>query len=624
MKLKLVIKFIAVTLLFLSTMVLLAQSDSSATRIHVEYSDIAEGMNLDSVEYRRLIGDVILKQDSTTIFCDTAMFDILNNEVIADGHVIITHGDSIEIFSDSLFYDGNTRQADLVGDVVLDNNGKKLFTEIMHYDMEKKIASYHSGALLVQDSAQLQSRHGYYYIDNDEIYFKDSVVIINPNMELHTDTLKYNTKINRATFLGPTRITQGDSKIYCESGYYDLEKESAFFTLNPQYIQGEKKVTADEIQYFGNKNEVILKGNAKYTENDKIASADLIRYDEKSDITYLLGRASYQDGKQNVTGEEIIYDAKNDILTTSGRSRVIDEDHILLADDIKYDKKTNLGTASGNVIWEDTISQIIIKTDELLYDKSNDYVKAIGERPLLISLIDGDSLYMTADTFLIIQDTFSLDSSKTKSKLLLGFNNVKVYKSDLQAICDSLVYSELDSMFFFYKNPIIWSDTSQFKGDTIQMTMKNKQLSNIFLSKKAFIINSSDEQFFNQISGRDINAQFVKNQLDSIFVIGNAQSIYYLQDEKKAYIAANKIICSEMHMDFGNNQILEIKGFPKPKASLVPMAKANDLKLAGFSWIVAQRPKSVEDLFKNSKKEEKDTTETDLNKDILIKEEKNE
>ena len=160
-------------------------------------------------------------------------------------------------------------------------------------------------------------------------------------------------------------------------------------------------------------------------------------------------------------------------------------------------------------------------------------------------------------------------------------------------------YDVPDSMFYFYKNPIIWSDTSQFSADSIRMSMKDSQLDKIYLKQKAFILNSPDNVFFNQIKGKEITAHFIEKELRKMDVEGNAESVYFAMDEKDGYIGANKTVCSEMQLFFGSNQVDRIKFFNAPQAKLTPMTEVvgSKFKLDGYNWVEPpKRPISKKDL----------------------------
>lgn len=569
-------------------------------KVVVDHSDLGEYIQADAREIQYLKGNVELRQGNVYMYCDTAVIE--SNNVNARGEIIIQQGDSLNIFADSLSFKGNEKIADLFGDVVMVNNDQKLFTERLNYDMNTKIAKYFTGATLTDGDRQLTSKKGYYYVDSDVAFFKDSVMIVDPEFELRTDTLKFDTKTKVATFLAPTLITQGESKIYCESGFYDTEQGVAEFTKNAQYQKAEQKATADIIRYDGTKKEVTLTGNALFIDGTKQATADQIRYDEANDITYLEGNAHFQDGDQDIKSDVIKYDAKADVFTTDGRSKIVDQAQILEADRVDYDSEGGMGRAFGNVVWVDTTSNIRIECEQADYNKETDYLMATGGRPFMTALIDLDTFYMTSDT--LVSERKSEDDS---TRILYAYRDVRILKSDLQAICDSLVYSAADSIFEFYENPIIWSDTSQFSADTVRMRLDSGKIDKILMNQNAFIINTTDEFYYNQIKGKDITAFFEENELRRMHVEGNAESVYYAQDDYRAYIGVNKTVCSEMLLYFGNNKVDRIKFMTAPKGSMLPMGQTNHntLRMPGFRWETERRPRTLDDLFKTIDKKEK-------------------
>jgi hypothetical protein len=215
---------------------------------------------------------------------------------------------------------------------------------------------------------------------------------------------------------------------------------------------------------------------------------------------------------------------------------------------------------------------------------------------MMKSLVDRDTLYMAADTL----TSFKPDSA-SDVRLLLAHRDVRIFKSDLQAVCDSLTFSSADSIFWFYKIqnlPLIWSDTSQFSGDTIRMLLKNSKLDRIWLRQNALVVNSEDGLLFNQIKGRNTTAFFRDDEVREMLVEGNAQAIYYALDDSRAYIGLNETACSEMRLYFGDNQVEGIKFYQEPTGKFVPMKKAGkeQKKLDGFFWERTRRPRSVEGL----------------------------
>ena len=161
-----------------------------------------------------------------------------------------------------------------------------------------------------------------------------------------------------------------------------------------------------------------------------------------------------------------------------------------------------------------------------------------------------------------------------------------------------MAYIQKDSVLRMFRDPIVWSDTAQLSGDTIRVLMRERKIDKVFLDQNAFIINSRDEHFFNEIKGRHVTAFFELDSLRRIFVEGNAESLYYVTDDRNAYVSVNKLECSEMLIYLLRNKIDRIKFFKKPKGNMIPMKQADHdgLKLKGFKWQTARRPKDKDDL----------------------------
>ncbi len=575
------------------------QDTVKRSNVDVDHADVFEYIQKKDTVIQKLEGNVELRQDSIYMYCDTA---VIRNRihVVANGHVIIQQNDTVSVFADSARYDGLLRVAELYGEVVLVNGEQKLFTDRLTYDLNEKLATYSNGATLVLDSTQLTSKKGYYYTQEKQIYFKDSVIVVNPDFNLRSDTLGFNTETKVVTFLGPTLISSDSTRIYTEDGFYDTENKYAEFTKNAQYLKGEQQATADTISYDGEKDIYSLEGDASFVDGERRATANEIRYDEAKDKTFLTGNARYQDEKQNIVADEITYDAVREVYSTRGRSVISDPPQILMADQVDYSEEKGMGIATGNVIWRDTSAELTIVCEHADYDRKTDYLKASGGRggrPLLITNIDGDSLFMASDTLLAVrEDSVASDSARQ----LQAFYDVRIFKSNMQAICDSLTYSTTDSIFRLFHDPIVWSDTSQFTADTVLMQLADGRIDTIFMRNNGLIINSPDEVFFNQIKGKNITAFFKENELRRMSVVGNAESIYYARDEEGGYIGVNKTICSEMMLYFGDNQVDKIKFFTQPQAEMLPMQQANHdaLRMPGFFWEKKRRPMRIDDLFK--------------------------
>lgn len=579
-----------------------AQSQGQGKTILIDFARQFQFLQEKGGVVQKLTGDVQIHQDSVFLYADSAT--ILNDSlVLASGRIIIQQADTAVVFADSLVYNAISREADLFGNVVLVNGEQRLFTDKLHYNLNNKVATYLDGALLTQGETRLRSQRGYYFVSQKEVFFREKVEVTNPEFSLKADTLRFNLENSTAYFLGPTLISTGESQVYTQRGYYKTDTRFAEFYQNSQFSKGNQKASADTIRYDGQFNVFTLQGNAWSEEGSRKATGDLIQYDQESDNFFLKGNAFFQDSLQEIQAEEIAYDGTKKTYTTRGRSKISESPMILEADAVDFDEALGMGIATGNVIWRDTSAQLAIVCDTVAIQRETGYLKAYGGkkgRPWLESIMEEDTLFLSADTLISLmvpKDSLNADSSR----ILLAFRDVRIFKSDLQAVCDSLSYQTADSTFTLFNSPFLWSDTTQFSSDTIKVTLKEQRIHQILLSNQAFIINSPDEKFFNQIKGRTITASFEEGEMRVADVNGNAQSVYYARDDAGAYIGVNKTECSDMVMYFADNQIQRIKFLAEPKSKMDPMRQADHetMKMEGFNWdaIKPCRPLGFEALF---------------------------
>uniref|UniRef100_UPI0036F2FAF0 OstA-like protein n=1 Tax=Parapedobacter soli TaxID=416955 RepID=UPI0036F2FAF0 len=194
----------------------------------------------------------------------------------------------------------------------------------------------------------------------------------------------------------------------------------------------------------------------------------------------------------------------------------------------------------------------------------------------------------------------SLANDTTKTRIIKAFYNVRLFKSDLQAVADSVYYGYPDSMMRFFGRPMIWAQGSQMTADTIFMQVRNEQLDNMILLSNAFMVNTQrDSSKYNQVKGRRITGFFTDNALDRMFVDGNAESIYYMIDEKQqVYTNMYNSRSSRIKIVVDSNQIVEFSPIRRIDGKVYPMHLIPQEAeiLNGFVWKPGDRPTSKEDL----------------------------
>ncbi len=484
-----------------------AQSTVNAgeSTIQIDNANSLEYVETPTEKIRKLIGDVQLRQTGMRMTCDSAYLYMDQNNVDAMGHVHIIQGDTLNIYSKRLKYFGNQRKAILNDSVRLVDPNMTITTDQLNYNTKTHLATYLTGGTLKNDSSALTSKHGYYYNDTKDAFFKDDVKLVDPRFTLTADTLQFNTASKISYFLGPTHIVNDSGDImYCEGGFYDTRNDSAFFTKHPSFTKKAQK---------------------------------------------------------------------------------------LLADSINYNAKTKIGIARTNITFTDTSEKMIVLGNYAFYNNRTKYL-LVTKKPVLINILKTDSLYLGCDTMISKTDTVNHYHN------FYAFHHVKIYKSDMQGVCDSLSYSDKDSVFHLYYNPVLWVQTSQLKGDTILMFLHNRHIDHLKLLKNAFVINVADSIHYNQVKGRNMTGYFKDNELDKLHVLGNGESIYFAKTDSGKNVGVNKATCSNMMLYFKDKKVDHIVFLVKPDAVLNPPSslKPEDLKLKDFQWLEKRRPKSKREL----------------------------
>lgn len=552
--------------------------------------------------YQYYYGDVRLLYDSVYFYSDTA--EVTDYLFKSYGDVSIVKGDTLKLFADSLMYYPDTSKAYFYGDedgnVVLENKEHQLFTNYMIYDLERDIAMYTNRGLLITPDAKVKSGRGFFHVNGGYVNFYDAVTVEGKDFDILTDSLRYYRDSKVAEFLAPVVVTQGAKRIYSESGSYNLESDQGDFVGNAQYVEDGKTSTANVIKKDGKAETVSLIGNAKYRSTDEYGEADSIRYDQKTEIVRLMGDALFVDKEGNeVEGDVIEYNKKSEELQVVGRSVFSKPPYIIVAEVLDYSKETGLAIADGAVVWQDTASKYTIYADHVRYREKESHLKAYNDigKPLLESRMnDTDTLHVSGDTLIAYEQILAEADTQ---KVLLAFASVEILmQDDVQAVADSMAYIESEGLLSLYQNPIMWSDSSQFSGDTIDIKLIDDEVEEMNIGGNAVILSTEDLVFFNQIAGTEADTYFREKEVERLDVRGEAKSVYYLLDKVDAYIGANQTSCDRIIFLFENKELSKTHFYTKNEHTLSPMSKVNHegIKVAGFNWSPELRPMTVDDL----------------------------
>jgi lipopolysaccharide export system protein LptA len=220
-------------------------------RIDIENADLYTFDEKIIKNAQRLIGNVQFRHNEALMFCDSAYSYNDSNMFDAFGNVHIVQGDTLHLYGNKMFYNGDLRIARFVGNVKLIDKSITLTTDELEFDLASNIGYYEKKGKIVDTANVLTSIIGRYYSNDNMFFFKDSVVLTNKDFILHSDTLKYNSQTERAFIVGPTTIVgaKDDGIIYSESGWYDTRTNIAELYKGSKIMNKEQILEGDTLFY---------------------------------------------------------------------------------------------------------------------------------------------------------------------------------------------------------------------------------------------------------------------------------------------------------------------------------------------------------------------------------------
>lgn len=171
--------------------------------------------------------NVVFYHEGAFMYCDSAYLYKATNSFEAFSNVRMEQGDTIFVYGDYLYYDGNTQLAQLRKNIRMEDRNATLFTDSLNYDRVQNLGYYFDGGMLVDDQNELTSFWGQYSPESKEALFSDSVKLINPDYTIFSDTLKYNTETKVADILGPSVIRSDSGFIHTKRGWYNTTTDDA-------------------------------------------------------------------------------------------------------------------------------------------------------------------------------------------------------------------------------------------------------------------------------------------------------------------------------------------------------------------------------------------------------------
>ena len=237
---------------------------------------------------------VHLLHDGMDIWSNYALFYKKNNSFKARGDVVVKQGDSIELYSEKLEYDGNRRKIIAKNNVIFKNNNTTLKTQILFHDRDLKEIYFEKGGIIKDSSNTIKSIEGKYFLENSKYEFNKRVNVYNNDSNIKSFKLDYYSDTEKVFFYGPTVITGQDYRIFSENGFYNTKTKNGFFNTKAKIEYSNRTITGDSLIFDDLKKYALGKNNVTIldTINKTIIKGDFAEIFKELDSA-MITRNSY-------------------------------------------------------------------------------------------------------------------------------------------------------------------------------------------------------------------------------------------------------------------------------------------------------------------------------------------
>ncbi|WP_428128853.1 OstA-like protein [Bacteroides sp.] len=480
---------------------------------------------------------------------------------------------------------------------------KRKRVDLLHADEAQADKLLRPDVQVLIGSVKLRHDSMYMYCDSALIYEKTNSVeaFSNVRMEqgdtlfIYGDYLNYNGETQLAMLRENVKLINRKTILTTDSLNYDRLYNLGYYFEGGTLTDEENILTSDWGEYSPATKIAIFNHEVKLANPRFTLYSDTLKYSTDSKIATILGPSNIVNEKNHIYSEKGFYNTAKDQAQLLDRSVLTNEGKKLVADSLFYDRKTGYGEAFNNVVMNDTINKNMLTGDYCFYNELTESALAT-QKAVAIDYSQGDSLFMHADTLKMNSYFVKTDSAYREMK---AYHKVRIFRKDIQGVCDSLLFSSKDSCLRMYHDPIIWNEKQQLLGEEINVYMNDSTIDWAHIINQALTVEQKDSIHYNQISGKEIKAYFQGGEARKIDVIGNVLVIYYPEEKDSTMIGMNTSETSLLNLHLMNRKMEKMVMSPKSNGTLYPMDQipVDKMKLPTFVWFDYIRPQNKEDIF---------------------------
>lgn len=431
----------------------------------------------------------------------------------------------------------------------------------------------------------------YSYTNKNKIdAFSNVHITRGDTLHLYGDFLSYNGNRNFGKVRRNVKLRDPQASLYTDSLNFYSEQNYAYYFEGGKIVNQDKTITSLEGHYYSDQNIAHFKDSVKIADPDYTVYSDTLEYNTEEEVAYFFGPTRIYSDKNYLYCENGWYQTIPNKFFFRKNALYKKEDRIIKGDTLFYDDSLGYGEIRSRAEIVDTTREIILRGNYSEYTEEPERAFMTDSAHMITVDDELDSLYLHADTLRSRKD------STGENRIFTAYYDVRIYKSNMQGKCDSLSFTQQDSIIRMYYDPVVWSDSTQITANFIEMHTSNNNISKFYLEEAAFMTSMEDSTRFNQIKGQDMIGHFRDNKLYEVEVNGNGQTIYYTKDRDKT-VGVNKAVGSNLLIHFKNNEVTRVTLIKEPEGTLYPLENLEETKLSGFQWLLNLRPQTKYDIF---------------------------
>lgn len=625
------------SLLFASLSTAVAQNENGQkdSLVRLIEANAAKLIDRDGVVLRKIEGPARFLHNNTYLLCDTAIWDVNTNIIDAIGNVQIIQ-DGTCLIGESLKYIVESNLAQFRGSKVtlMDKDNNMLCTHNLDYNTKDSVATFFGGgSLRSKDGEIIESLDGTYDSKINLFVFYNSVELFSDSLFAKSTRMEYDSNKNMAYF-GPSTIGwKGDNMLEANGGEYAREREIVTFEKNAYLFSKEQEVWGDKIVYNRRSGDAQLYGNIQITDTVQsvLMFADKATYQREPLEIILTQRPAIAMYSEQNGNRDTIYASASDsiryytkpfaeldsaaIAAAKARKGVMIIDPMKEIEKLRQEKlkearsgrkegrDENAGNSSTRSSGRSSSQANIYagqRAPEFPSPQPDEQESPIEQQDSIPSA-GKESMQQIDSTAILAErelDAQIMRHDTCTVTFVEAWHNIKLYGKDYQGVCDSLIYTGIDSIARLYIEPVLWSDAkNQFLSDSIFIQIRNDSLYKADFINNAFIITQEDTVHYNQIKSTEMMAYFKKNDIWRFDALGGASLIFYMEEDS-TYTMINQKECKILSALIKERKIERIRYYDQLKSDLLPIydLPINKQRLRGFKWLEERRPKSREEV----------------------------